>query len=290
MDRQAVSLFFVILLFVAFAGGCVDELTAVQNETVNVSDYEISYFGEQGNASTFNETTFYLTTEGFAAAVYALDNASSVKFVPMEDMTDPGNDPVSDLVILAEPAENAGDVEAAFARLAAGQEVSDFNYTIEDKAEQGQTIHIIDFNRSVTGFVAFKMNVPMGQDFMYVPTHDSVVRIVLPAGYTTGNPFIGKIYPDANYTYYDDEGRQVFVWENLVQPQNTLLSGFFGNATETPVQYKTVYLTFYTTSATTGLLAGTVILSLGALAVVLNYLRVRRKLRKQRMEIEEEKL
>ncbi len=293
MDSKAFCIFLVILLSTLFASGCIDELVAVQEEeAVNVSAYEIVFYGKEENASTLNETTFYLTKDGFATGVYALDNASSIEIVPMEDLTNPREDPVSEIVIIAEDSVNVTDVEETLRRLSSQEKATDLNFTIEESAERGQKSQIIDFNRSITGFVAFKMTVPLGQDFLYMPKHNSVVRIVLPEGYTTGNPFIGKVQPEINFTYQDESDRQVLVWLDLQkEPSSSLLStdafrGVVGENEEKPVEYRAVYLKFYKNSAPVGLLIGTTILSLATLIVVLNYASTRRRLEEQRMEIE----
>ena len=292
MNSKAFCIF-LLILFSTLLSGCIDELVAVQEEeALNASAYEIVYHGKEENASTFNETTFYLTKDGFATGVYALDNASSIEIVPMEDLTNLGEDPVSKIVIIAEDSVNVTDVAETLRRLSSQEEATDLNFTIEESVERGQKSQVIDFNRSITGFVAFRMTVPPGQDFIYMPRHNSVVRIVLPEGYTTGNPFIGKVQPEANFTYQDESGRQVLVWLNLQkEPTSSLFSPDLfrraeGEVEEKPVEYNAVFLKFYTKSAPLGLLIGTTILSLATLIVALNYASTRRKLEEKRMEIE----
>ncbi|MDK2891909.1 MAG: hypothetical protein PWQ49_301 [Methanohalophilus sp.] len=294
MDSKAVCIFLMILFSVVFAGGCVDELVTGHDEgSVNISDYELIFHGKQANASTLNETTFYLTTDGFATGVYALDNASSIEIVPMEDLTNMGNEPIYDIVIIAEDSSNVTDVEETLRHLSSLKEATDLNFTIKERVIKGQKRQVIDFNRSITGFVAFKMAVPLGQDFIYMPTHDSVLRIVLPPGYTTGNPFLGKVQPEANFTYYDESGRQVLVWLELQRKSSSLLSMDFFNITakrlhdEDTVEYRPVVLRFYRTYASTGLLIGTSILSIATFVVALNYALTRRKLEERIKEIEQ---
>ncbi|MBP2030049.1 hypothetical protein J2755_000983 [Methanohalophilus levihalophilus] len=292
MDSKAFCIILVVLFSVLFASGCIDELVAVQEDgPVNVSVYEIVYNGKEANATTFNETTFFLTKDGFATGVYALDNASSIEIIPMEDLTNPGEDPISEIVIIAEDSGNVTDVEETLRQLSLREEATDLNFTIEEVVERGQKSQVIDFNKSITGFVAFKVNVPLGQDFIYMPTHDSVVRIVLPAGYTTGNPFIGKVQPEVNFTYHDENDRQVLGWIDLHREPSSLLPADLFNRSgvdsdESPVEYHPVILKFYTTSAPLGLLVGTTILSIATLIVALNYASTRRKLEEKRMEIE----
>jgi hypothetical protein len=290
MNSKAFCILLVILLSGVFAGGCIDELIAVQEkESLNLSSYEIAYY-EEGNVTTFNETTFYLTNEGFATALYALDNASSIEIVPMEDLTNPTKEPLSDIVIIAGDSGNVTDVRETLRHLSSRSEATDLNFTIEEKVKGGQKSQVIGFNRSVTGFVAFKLAVPLGQDFIYMPTHHSVLRIVLPEGYTTGNRFIGKVQPEANYTYYDERGRQVLVWLDLRDNSVSLLStGLFNIEEENqqPVRYRPVILKFYSDSATRGLLIGTTILGLAALIVAGNYMLSRRRLEEQCRDIEQ---
>jgi hypothetical protein len=128
------------------------------------------------------------------------------------------------------------------------------------------------------------MEVPMGQDFMYVPSHLSTVRVVLPEGYTTGNQFIGKVQPEPDSRYVDEQGREVLVWNNLRQnsssPLSSLAKGFLPSEEEgeEEIKFNTLYLKFYSEDAPRNLLIGTSILGAGVLLVIGNFLRNRRKL------------
>ncbi|NPE31480.1 hypothetical protein HNV12_26685 [Methanococcoides sp. SA1] len=294
MKRLAITLVLVFILAI-MSSGCINELAPVtdNNATVEASDYELEVFHSPSDKSEdLNTTTFYLSRNGSTNVVYMVAETSMIEIVPMEDVFNTGGDILSNVVILAGRSENVSASAETFEMFASSspKDLPVFNYTLEDDVIRGQKHFVMEFDENITGIVAFVLNNPKGQDFMYVPTHDSTVRFVLPVGYTTGNPFVGKVIPDTDDRYIDEQGREVLVWYDLHAK-----SGTFTNMareylkveiSEEDLPYRTVMIKFYSESAPRLLLIGTSILFGGVLIVLGNYLSARRKLRKTRDSIE----
>jgi len=296
MKRLAITLVLVFILAI-MSSGCINELAPVtdnSNATVESSDYELEVFHSPSDKSEdLNTTTFYLSRSGSTNVVYMVAETSVIEIVPMEDVFNTGGDILSNVVILADRSENVSASAETFEIFASSspKDLPVFNYTLEDEVIRGQKHFVMKFDENITGIVAFALNNPKGQDFMYVPTHDSTVRFVLPEGYTTGNPFVGKVIPDTDDRYIDEQGREVLVWYDLHAK-----SGTFTNMareylkveiSEEDLPYRTVIIKFYSGSAPRLLLIGTSILFGGVLLVLGNYLSARRKLRKERKSIED---
>jgi hypothetical protein len=296
MKRLAITLVLVFILAI-MSSGCINELAPVtddNNATVEASDYELEVFQSSSDKiDDLNTTTFYLSRNGSTNVVYMLAETSMIEIVPMEDIFNTGEDILSNVVILADRSENVSASAETFEMFASSssEDLPVFNYTLEDDVIRGQKHFVMKFDENITGIVAFALNNPKGQDFMYVPTHDSTVRFVLPEGYTTGNPFVGKVIPDTDDRYIDEQGREVLVWYDLHAK-----SGTFANMareylkveiSEEDLPYRTVMIKFYSESAPRLLLIGTSILFGGVLLILGNYLSTRRKLRKERKSIED---
>ncbi|WP_048204461.1 DUF5803 family protein [Methanococcoides methylutens] len=295
MNRTIITTVFIFAIAL-MASGCIDELVPVDEEAVapDLSTYELQVFydtTEEGDL--LNTTTFYLTDNGSANVVHMVVNASVIEVIPLEDILNPNKEAISNIVILAGNAEDTEPSFETFETLSTSSidDVPVFNYTMEEEVIRGQKHIYMKFNESITGIVAYSMTAPMGQDFMYIPSHDSVVRFVLPEGFTTGNPFIGKVSPEPEERYFDDLNREVLVWYDLRATAGsfTEMAREFLKVeiTEEDLPYNPIVIKFYSTSAPRMLLIGTIILGGGALIVLGNYLSTRRRLRKAREVIEE---
>ena len=294
MKRLAITLVLVFILAI-MSSGCINELapaTDNNNATVEASDYELEVFHRPSDKSdTLNTTTFYLSRDGSTNVVYMVAETSVIEIVPMEDVFNTGGDILSNVVILADRSENVSASAETFELFASSspKDLPVFNYTLEDDVIRGQKHSVMKFDENITGIVAFALNNPKGQDFMYVPTHDSAVRFVLPEGYTTGNPFVGKVLPDTDDRYIDEQGREVLVWYDLHAKSGTFINMARDylkvEVSEEDLPYRTVMIKFYSESAPRLLLIGTSILFGGVLLVLGNYLSTRRKLRKTRKSI-----
>ncbi|SES75777.1 hypothetical protein SAMN04488587_0824 [Methanococcoides vulcani] len=295
MKKQIITVVFIFALAV-LASGCINELVPVDEEVASpdLSIYELEVFYDPTDDAGFvNTTTFYLANDGSANVVHMIVNASVIEVVPLEDMLNQNKETISNIVILAGSSNDTEPSFETFERLSTSSigDVPVFNYTMDDEVLRGQKHIYIRFNESITGIVAYSLATPKGPDFMYVPAHDSVVRFVLPEGYTTGNPFVGKVNPEPAERYFDDLDREVLVWYDLRATAGSfteMARDFLKvDVSDEDFPYKPIIVKFYQTSAPRMLLIGTSILGAGVLIVLGNYLSTRRKLRKARELIEE---
>ena len=132
--------------------------------------------------------TFYLSREGNAKAVNIIENESVIDIIPLEDLSSSNEVPVSNIVVIGNYSSNLEASAGTFTELSISDEPAYINYTTSEEVSRGQKHFYITFSEPVTGFVAFTMSTPTGQDFLHITTPPSVVRFVLPDGYTTGNP------------------------------------------------------------------------------------------------------
>ncbi len=283
-----------ILMISLFASGCIDELVQAseENESVNLRSYELEVFRNNSNVSTLNTSTFYLSVNGTAEVVHMVVNASMIDVVPLEDLTQSGDDILSNIVVIA---GNASETEASYETFEKFSNLSEeefvpVEYSVEEDVVRGQKHQYLKFNDTITGIVAFTQAGPPGQDFLYIPTHTSVVRFVLPEGYDTGNSFIGKVNPEPDHIYYDDTDRKVLVWYDVHVTYSTLThmaQDLLGTSIpEEEIPFTPVSIKFYKDSAPGMLLIGMSILGAGALLVLGNYYLTRRRLVENRKMIE----
>ena len=287
-------LVFCISVLGILAGGCIDDLIPVDEETSvqDTSAYEFEVFlnNSFADGEFIPTSTFYLSDEGDTKAVYMLHNESVIDVIPLEDFSSPNQEPVSNIVILGNYTESTNVSEQHFTELAQAGEPADVNYTLSEDVIRGQKHVFIEFNEPVTGFVAFTLATPIGQDFLHVTTPPSVVRFVLPEGHTTGNPFIGKTNPEPDEVYHDSENRENLVWNNEVAQTSSILESvqkFSGenNSQIEPVP-KAISVKYYSQSAPQGLIIAVAILGLAALIVFSRYHREKKRLGKIREDIE----
>ncbi len=272
--RNATILTLLILIFATIATGCIDELVPVEDNSnsADISAYEFDIFVNQSVDNDFvvNTTTFYLSKDASVRVVHMLVNTTLIDIVPIDDMSS-NQESLANIVIIADNANTTNTSVEVFNSYSLASEVSDIGYTISKEVIRGQKHTYLKFNETITGFVAYTMTVPIGQDFVYIPTSSSIVRFVLPAGYTTGNPLIGIARPQPDETYLDNEGRETLIWyehENIPMP-------------------KSVMVKYYPNSAPKILLIVGSILAFGAAIVLVNYYITKKKLEKMREDIEQ---
>ena len=272
--RNATILTLLILIFATIATGCIDELVPVEDNSnsADISAYEFDIFVNQSVDNDFvvNTTTFYLSKDASVRVVHMLVNTTLIDIVPIDDMSS-NQESLNNIVIIADNVNTTDASVEVFNSYSLASEVSDIGYTISKDVIRGQKHTYLKFNETITGFVAYTMTVPIGQDFVYIPTSSSIVRFVLPAGYTTGNPLIGIARPQPDETYLDNEGRETLIWyehENIPMP-------------------KSVMVKYYPNSAPKILLIVGSILAFGAAIVLVNYYITKKKLEKMREDIEQ---
>jgi hypothetical protein len=295
MMKKRITLAFCILMFVFLAGGCIDELVPVDQQT-SMGDVSVYEFEAFTNYSFIDEefiptSTFYLTGEGVTKVVYMVENESVIDIIPLEDLRSSNEDPVNNIVVLGGYSSNLEASVTTFMNLSSSVEPAFINYTLSEDVIRGQKHIYITFSEPITGFVAFTMTTPRGQDFLHITTPPSVVRFVLPEGYTTGNPLIGKTTPGPDDTYYDSSGRKNLVWVNQGTATGSITERLqiFSNNTISQVNQapRAISIKYYSESAPLGLMAAGGVLGLAAFLVLSRSRRERKRLARIRESVEE---
>jgi hypothetical protein len=270
--KNVTLLIFLTLFFAVFTAGCIDELVAVDQPTSipDIYAYEFDVFvNETANRSTVvNTTTFYLSNNESVKAVHMLVNASMLDIIPPDDLSSNRNTPAN-IVIIADNANESNASIEMFSIYSSASSVSNINYTLTKNVVFGQKQTYLTFNETITGFVAYTMSVPKGQDFAHHPTSAYIVRFVLPPGYTTGNPFIGTARPEPDKVYSDDKGRENLIWYDLDSRD-------------------TIIVKYYSKSAPRILLIWGTILAIGTLIILASSRITQQRLKKIRNQIEED--
>lgn len=295
MNYKTALLLVLVLISTVYISGCLDQMVPVDetSEKPDTSKYELEVFLNETKNDTFvNTTTFYLSTNQSVEAVHMVKDTKELDIVPIEEIGGVDKGIISDVVIVAENAGSTQESIKNFKRFDDRNEPSNINYTISDSVVGGQKHIYIRFNESITGFVAYTMDIPSKQDFMYNPTSPSIIRFVLPQEYTTGNPLIGRAQPEPDDSYYDEKDRQNLVWYNFEGEPPSLIDrvrDLTGSGSDSEIQYSKnpVNVKFYQEDAPLMLLIGATVLSAGALAVVLYYHRSRKKLKQEHEWLEE---
>ncbi|MCL7411166.1 MAG: DUF5803 family protein [Methanosarcinaceae archaeon] len=272
--RNATILALLILILSTLTAGCIDELVPVgDNLTISdISVYEFDVFVNQSSNDDIvaNTTTFYLLKGESTRVVHMLINATVIDIIPIDDMSS-NQDSLDNIVIIADNA-NTNTTSAsvdAFNSYSLASEVSDIGYTISKEVIRGQKHTYLKFNETITGFVAYTLPAQKGQDFIYIQSSPSIVRFVLPVGYTTGNQLIGIARPQPDETYVDNKGRDILIWSE---------------DEDVPKSFNVKY---YPPSAPKTLLIVGIILAFGAAFVLVDYHITRKNLKKMRDDIEQ---
>ncbi|MCQ6962503.1 hypothetical protein [Methanolobus chelungpuianus] len=294
MMKKRTIMAFCILMILFLAAGCIDDLVPVdqQASTGNISSYEFEAFTNHSfiDGDFLPTATFYLSREGHANVVYMVQNESVIDIIPLEDLSSSNEEPVTDIVVIASSAGGVNASARMFEELSASSEATPVNYTLSEDVVRGQKHVYLTFSEPVTGFVAFTMSIPRGQDFLHVTTPPSVVRFVIPEGYTTGNSLIGKTTPAPDDIYYDSSGRRNLVWISPGTASGGILERLqsFSNNTDSQVEQipRAISVKYYSESAPRGLLIATLVLGLAAFLVLSGYRRERKRLATIRQDVE----
>jgi len=288
MNRQI--LLVACFLAVISLSGCTDVAKTPIAPNSSVYEYDVFLNGSEINGGFARTSTFYLSTNSSVKVVNIIDNESLIDIMPLEDLTKTDAETLSNIVIIGDYANNTSSSIDLFENYSTQQNVSALNYTISEKVTKGQKHIYLNFTEPIRGYVAYTMTSSTGQEFLHIAQTPSVVRVVLPEGYTTGNLLIGRARPKPDKIYYDNYGRMNLVWNNTNADKSslvTMLETTFNREIQTPSNtLKLIGVKFYKESAPRSLLIVGVILGSLAFIVIADSLNKRRKLRKLREQIE----
>ena len=133
---------------------------------------------------------------------------------------------------------------------------------------RGDNIYSLVFERPITGRLIYTMHL-QGQQFILPIRDRSSVRIILPAGFTTGERGLGIARPPPD-EFVEDESGSILTWNNTTQ-----------------ISY--IEVKYYRRSAPQALMIVLAILALTGLVLLAQYYISIRKLKAARIEMESEK-
>jgi hypothetical protein len=288
MNRQI--LLVACFLAVISLSGCTDVAKTPIAPNSSVYEYDVFLNGSELNGGFVRTSTFYLSTNSSVKVVNIIDNESLIDIMPLEDLTKTDAETLSNIVVIGDYANNTSSSIDLFENYSTQQNVSGLNYTISEKVLKGQKHIYLNFTEPIRGYVAYTMTSSTGQEFLHIAQTPSVVRVVLPEGYTTGNLLIGRARPEPSQIYYDDYGRMNLVWNNTNLEKSSvvnMLETTFNREIQAPSNtLKLIGVKFYKESAPRNLLIAGVVLGSLAFVVIADSLNKRRKLRKLREQIE----
>jgi len=257
--------------------GCIDQKKEITlEEPGNISSYEYEVFLDEWNNETpANTTTYYILEDKIdIQAVHIVINSSELEIFPPESLGGGSDkDPIKNFVLLVEPANETVADSKTFMRLSNSSNVSEMNHTLTQDVVQGMKVVNLEFNESVTGFIAYTLETPGTQSFTFMKPDSEFIRVVLPEGYVTGNRVFGIARPEPTNTTFDEKGRQNLLW----------ISSEMGEREEA-IQVK-----YYIESAPVYFFAAIIVLLFGVVLVLSRYSRSKKELESVREIFELEK-
>jgi hypothetical protein len=133
---------------------------------------------------------------------------------------------------------------------------------------RGDHIYSLTFARPVTGRLVYTMRLQGQQFILPIRDHGGPLRIILPAGFTTGERSLGVARPAPDEFVEDDSG-SILTWNNTTQ-----------------ISY--IEVNYYRRGAPQALMIILAILALTGLVLLAQYYTSMRKLKAARMEMENE--
>ena len=217
--NHKIILLFILIVILVVTVGCIDRMEDVDVESTNIDEYEFEiYFNESLDSTHIkNTTSVYLSSNDTVKSVHMIRNTKRLEVVPMEQFIRSG-ETITNVVTLVEPVtKNEGTVEGIeiLKEKIKKNDISDVEYNISKEVIRGREHVFIDFEEKVTGFVAYTLVNQGRQNYVHTVNTPSVVRIILPESYTTGNRVLGYPRPTYDSKYEDDKGRKVLTWYKI---------------------------------------------------------------------------
>ena len=282
MKIRSKILFMLLAVILVFMSGCAeDKKQIVLNQSGNVSSYEFEVFlNEWNNKVPANTTTYYLLEDKKTVQVVNLEiNCSKLLIYPPESLgggsaenpiqnfvllTEPANETLAEPAneTLAEPANETSALTRTLEELSHRNVTSDLNYTLTQEISQNMKVLNLTFEEPVTGFIAYTIEVPVTQNFVFMKPDSVFFRVILPQGYVTGNRIFGIARPMPSNESFDEKERQNLLW----------ISSKMGERDEA-IQVK-----YYSQSAPLLFLAAIIALLIGVGLVLFYYSRSKKEL------------
>ncbi|MCL7412642.1 MAG: DUF5803 family protein [ANME-2 cluster archaeon] len=224
--RHSKILLITALLIVAFfGGGCLDNKTPepIDLEPGNPGIYELTPPPD----NVTNITTFFLYANNTVKAVIPVINVSAMDIVIPEKITSSTGTKgpiIDDIVVYGGTYPYADHSNpGAFSDLS-------FNSTHTSLREKN-IIHL-DFERPMTGFVAYSFTWENDQ-FYHFLSRNETVTVLLPEGYDTGNVILGTPRPKPDNRSIDREGRVRLVWDATYPAHTSIMVKYYKSSLPT---------------------------------------------------------
>src|SRR5665648_73019 len=235
LQLLAVGIMVIVILLVS---GCIDRNALQGEENLNESQlreyFEFEYLGLD------NSTTYYLSTNESMKTVIYVTDVASINVTAQSDMM-----------------SKAPLIEHIFAMTVDGEVVNVNNST--SKAF-GQAIIDLRFEDEFTGFIAYTEKNFGKRHFSHVIMADGFVRVVLPAGYSTGNPVIGAVRPSGYdisaindplsdskdiITETGDADRVVVAWDNPYSASKAVIVNYYPDNAPIVISISALLIAFF---------------------------------------------
>jgi hypothetical protein len=208
--------FMLLAMTVVLLSGCTEERKQIAlNQSGNTSSYEFDVFLNEGNNNVpANTTTYYLQKDNTKVKVVNIEiNCSKLQIYPPDSLGgSSAENPIENFVLLVKPGNETKPDPQTLEALSHGNITSDINYTLTQEISRNMRILNLEFEKPITGFIAYTLEIPGTQSFTFMKPDSEFVRVVLPLGYVTGNRIFGIARPMPSNVSFDEKGRQNILW------------------------------------------------------------------------------
>jgi Family of unknown function (DUF5803) len=272
------KLFFIFLaLMVVLVSGCIEEKKKITlDQPGNISSYEFEVFQDSWiNKTPVNTSTYYILEDRRKVQVVNIViNCSKFDIYPPDTLGGNSEEkPIENFVLLVDPSKKTIANTGTLREISHKIENSSVNYTLTQEIGQNLKVIHLEFEEPFTGFIAYTHEIPGTQSFGFMKPDSEFIRVVLPAGYVTGNRVFGIALPTPYNVTFDEKARQNLLWNSSKMGKK-----------EVAIQVK-----YYTKSAPVFFLATIVVLFIGVGLVLSHYFRIEKEFEAARGIFELEK-
>ncbi|HIH44789.1 MAG TPA: hypothetical protein HA257_06900, partial [Candidatus Methanoperedenaceae archaeon] len=192
-----------LILLLALASGCIETVPQATNLTGDPGSYELAWLS--------NYTTFYVNLT-LIKVVHTAVNTTHLN-VSLESQTGPIE--IYDVVVVdyyKDPISFDRARRFADIRITHDPSITNVSNAAFETKIDARMLYI-NISSPVTGFIAYSESA-QPRTFAQMIESEESVRVVLPAGYTTGNKLLGAANPPPDYVAEDSEGREVLIWNS----------------------------------------------------------------------------
>ncbi len=262
---------------VVLVSGCIEEKKKITlDQPGNISSYEFEVFQDSWiNKTPVNTSTYYILEDHRKVQVVNIViNCSKFDIYPPDTLGGNSEEkPIENFVLLVDPSKKTILNTGTLREISHKIENSSVNYTLTQEIGQNLKVIHLEFEEPFTGFIGYTHEIPGTQSFGFMKPDSEFIRVVLPAGYVTGNRVFGIALPTPYNVTFDEKSRQNLLWNSSKMGKK-----------EVAIQVK-----YYTKSAPVFFLATIVVLFIGVGLVLSHYFRIEKEFEAARGIFELEK-